>query len=140
MKRRAVLAGPLLLIAKSSWAAPVKAKPRPRLIALDPGHGGHDPGAQGNDIVEKDLVLDVALNPDFSQVESDEPQTTVNRRFEVYFPEKRPFFLEGVDLLATQIPAVYTRSITSPRWGAAALPCLTVPSCLPSTPKPTPCT
>jgi hypothetical protein len=35
----------------------------------------------------------------------------------LFFPEKRPFFLEGVDLFETPIQAVYTRTITSPRWG-----------------------
>ena len=42
-------------------------------------------------------TLDFTINPDFSQVESDEPQVTVNQRFEVFFPEKRPFFLENSD-------------------------------------------
>ncbi len=65
-------------------------------------------------------ALDAAINPDFSQIESDVAQIAANERFALLYPEKRPFFLEGVDLLATQIPAVYTRSITSPRWGARA--------------------
>lgn len=61
MKRRAFLAGPLLLVAKSSWAAPAKAKPKPRLIALDPGHGGQDPGALGvRGTQEKNVVIAVA--------------------------------------------------------------------------------
>ena len=50
-------------------------------------------------VVLKDaFTLDVALNPDFSQVESDEPQVTVNQRYEVFFPEKRPFFIEGSEI------------------------------------------
>lgn len=63
------------------------------------------------------VVFDAALNPDFSQVEADVPQIAVNNRFALFYPEKRPFFLEGVDLLETPVPAVYTRTITSPRWG-----------------------
>ncbi len=63
------------------------------------------------------LVLDLTLNPDFAQVESDEPQSTVNRRFEVYFPEKRPFFLENADLFRTPIDLVFTRRIADPLLG-----------------------
>ncbi len=63
------------------------------------------------------VALDGTLNPDFSQIESDVAQIGVNERFALFYPEKRPFFLEGVDLLATPVSAVYTRSITSPRWG-----------------------
>jgi hypothetical protein len=64
-----------------------------------------------------DTALDATVNPDFSQIESDVAQIGVNERFALFFPEKRPFFLEGVELLATPIQAVYTRTITSPRWG-----------------------
>jgi hypothetical protein len=63
------------------------------------------------------LALDATLNPDFSQIEADVAQIAVNNRFALFFPEKRPFFLEGVDLFDTPIQAVYTRTITSPRWG-----------------------
>ena len=45
-------------------------------------------------------------------------QIAVNERFALFYPEKRPFFLEHVDLLQTPIQAVYTRTITSPLWGA----------------------
>jgi len=65
-------------------------------------------------------ALDATINPDFSQVESDVGQISVNNRFALFFPEKRPFFLESVDLFDTPIQAVYTRTITSPRWGARA--------------------
>jgi len=64
-----------------------------------------------------DTVLDFTLNPDFSQIESDTAQITANERFALFVPEKRPFFLEGVDLLQTPIQAVYTRTILSPGWG-----------------------
>ena len=64
-----------------------------------------------------DTVLDATLNPDFSQIESDTAQIGANERFALFFPEKRPFFLEGVELLSTPIQAVHTRTITSPRWG-----------------------
>src|SRR6185369_1316480 len=60
------------------------------------------------------------INPDFSQVESDVAQIGANERFALFYPEKRPFFLEGIELFSTPIQAVYTRSITSPRWGLRA--------------------
>jgi hypothetical protein len=65
-------------------------------------------------------ALDATLNPDFSQIESDVAQIGVNERFALFFPEKRPFFLEGIELLSTPIQAVYTRTVTSPRWGVKA--------------------
>jgi hypothetical protein len=62
-------------------------------------------------------ALDATINPDFSQVESDVGQIAVNNQFAIFFPEKRPFFLESLDLFETPIQAVYTRTITDPRWG-----------------------
>ena len=63
------------------------------------------------------VVMDATYNPDFSQIESDQAQISANERFALFFSEKRPFFLEGVDLLSTPITAVYTRTITDPRGG-----------------------
>jgi uncharacterized protein DUF5916 len=65
-------------------------------------------------------AIDATLNPDFSQIESDIAQIGANERFALFFPEKRPFFLEGIELFSTPIQAVYTRTITSPRWGLRA--------------------
>jgi hypothetical protein len=65
-------------------------------------------------------AVDVTVRPDFSQVESDVAQISANERFALFYPEKRPFFLEGVDLLQTPFQAVYTRTITSPEWGTRA--------------------
>jgi hypothetical protein len=62
-------------------------------------------------------ALDATLNPDFSQIESDVAQIGANERFALFFPEKRPFFLEGIELFSTPIQAVYTRTITAPRYG-----------------------
>jgi hypothetical protein len=67
-----------------------------------------------------DNAVDATINPDFSQIESDTAQITVNQRFALFYPEKRPFFMEGVDLFQTPFNAVYTRTITSPRWGLRA--------------------
>src|SRR4029079_15800098 len=62
MNRRSLFAAPLILAAPSVWAAPVKKPPpKPRLVALDPGHGGHDPGALGaRGTPEKGVVMAVA--------------------------------------------------------------------------------
>jgi len=65
-----------------------------------------------------DNAIDGTIRPDFSQIESDTAQVSTNQRFALSFPEKRPFFLEGVELLSTPIQAVYTRTITAPDWGA----------------------
>jgi hypothetical protein len=65
----------------------------------------------------QNLVLDLAANPDFSQVESDEPQTTVNQRFEVLFPEKRPFFIENASYFQTPLQVIFTRRIREPQVG-----------------------
>lgn len=62
--------------------------------------------------------IDATVNPDFSTIESDEGQVTVNERFALFFPEKRPFFLEGIELFATPNQLVYTRQIGNPVGGA----------------------
>jgi len=63
-------------------------------------------------------ALDATINPDFSQVESDEGQVTVNERVALFFPEKRPFFLEGIELFGSPQTLVYTRRIVHPKAGA----------------------
>ena len=77
-----------------------------------------------------DWVVDVTLNPDFSQVELDAPQLAGNTRFALSVPEKRTFFLESADVVGpTQadesgenrsLAAFYTRAVTDPDWGARA--------------------
>jgi hypothetical protein len=69
-------------------------------------------------VIKNRLVLDATINPDFSQVESDQPQVTVNQRYEVYFPEKRPFFLENASYFDTPINLLFTRRIADPQYGA----------------------
>ncbi len=63
------------------------------------------------------LTLDMAYNPDFSQVEADADRIDVNRRFPLYYDEKRPFFLESTNIFQTPINAVYTRRIVDPFLG-----------------------
>jgi len=80
-----------------------------------------DKGEAGVDLKwlpDAGTIVDATINPDFSQVESDVVQIGVNERFALFYPEKRPFFLEQIDLLQTPIQAIYTRTITDPLWGA----------------------
>jgi Domain of unknown function (DUF5916)/Carbohydrate family 9 binding domain-like len=74
-------------------------------------------GADAKWVFGTNMTLDATVNPDFSQVESDQPQITVNQRFEVYFPEKRPFFMENSNYFETPIPVVFTRRIADPQFG-----------------------
>ncbi len=66
------------------------------------------------------LTADFAYNPDFSQIESDRPQIEVNQRFPLFFPELRPFFLEGAEIFEVGGPVtfVHTRTIVDPLYGA----------------------
>lgn len=74
-------------------------------------------GMDAKFVIHDHFVLDLTANPDFSQVESEDPQVTVNQRFEVYFPEKRPFFLENEDYFRTPIDLFFTRNIQDPSAG-----------------------
>jgi hypothetical protein len=75
-------------------------------------------GLDAKAVLHDSLTLDVALNPDFSQVESDDPQVTVNQRYEVQFPEKRPFFLENTAYFNTPEMLFFSRRIVDPEFGA----------------------
>jgi len=66
------------------------------------------------------LTLNGTINPDFSQVESDQAQLDLNTTFALFFPEKRPFFLEGADYFSTPFNVVYTRSVEDPDYGVRA--------------------
>jgi hypothetical protein len=77
------------------------------------GTGGGEVKAIWKDAV----VFDGTVNPDFSDVESDQPQFTVDQRYPVYFPELRPFFLENANYFLTPITLLYTRNIIRPDYG-----------------------
>lgn len=68
--------------------------------------------------ITSELTLDATVNPDFSTVEADADQITVNERFAISLQEKRPFFLEGADLFSTPETLVYTRAVVDPAVGA----------------------
>jgi hypothetical protein len=91
----------------------------PEMTGLKQGGGRIDPeiGLNLKYGITSNLTTDFAVNPDFSQIEADIPQIEVNQRYATYYPEKRPFFLEGKDIFDTPIELVYTRNITTPIWG-----------------------
>lgn len=73
-------------------------------------------GTAGIDLkvhLTQNLVLDATTNPDFGQVEADQKVLNLTN-FEVYFPEKRPFFLEGIDTFSDQFQLFYTRRVGRP--------------------------
>ncbi len=74
-------------------------------------------GMDAKVVLQDAVTMDVALNPDFSQVESDQPQVTINQRFEVFFPEKRPFFIENAGYFRTPINLFFSRRIADPQFG-----------------------
>jgi hypothetical protein len=75
---------------------------------------------QGVDLkygVTSAITASAAITPDFSQVEADAGVLDVNLRNAIYFQEKRPFFLEGLDIFHTPMSMVYTRRIVDPLYG-----------------------
>ncbi|HKV63250.1 MAG TPA: DUF5916 domain-containing protein [Candidatus Acidoferrum sp.] len=78
----------------------------------------HRAGLDAKFVVKDALTFDVTLNPDFSQVESDDPQVTINQRFAVFFPEKRPFFIENAGFFITPINLFFSRQIADPQFGS----------------------
>ena len=76
-----------------------------------------DPGVTMKWGITPNLILNGTLNPDFSQVEADVAQLDVNTRFSLFFPERRPFFLESADFFVTPMNAVFTRTIADPSTG-----------------------
>ncbi|MDX1632178.1 MAG: DUF5916 domain-containing protein [Thermoanaerobaculia bacterium] len=90
----------------------------PEAGELESGDVDTEVGLTGTWGVTSNLTLSGTLNPDFSQVEADVAQLEVNERFALFFPERRPFFLEGADLFDTQFRTVHTRNVADPTWGA----------------------
>ncbi|HKR56089.1 MAG TPA: DUF5916 domain-containing protein, partial [Gemmatimonadales bacterium] len=68
--------------------------------------------------ITENLSLAATAHPDFSQVEADAAQVTVNQRFALFYPEKRPFFLDGLENYDTPNTLIYTRQIVQPVAGA----------------------
>ena len=68
--------------------------------------------------VTQNLSMTATAHPDFSQVEADIGQVTLNQRFALFYPEKRPFFLEGLEQFDTPNQLIYMRRIVQPVFGA----------------------
>ncbi|MEZ4697046.1 MAG: DUF5916 domain-containing protein [Rhodothermales bacterium] len=64
--------------------------------------------------VSNNLTLNGTVNPDFSQVEADVAQIQFDPRRAVFVPEKRPFFLDGIELFQSPTTLIYTRRISNP--------------------------
>ena len=75
------------------------------------------PGLDARIALTPDLGLAATLNPDFSQVEGDVGQINLNQRFAFFYPERRPFFLNGVEAYADNAQTLYTRSVVDPVYG-----------------------
>ncbi|MET0647620.1 MAG: carbohydrate binding family 9 domain-containing protein [Pyrinomonadaceae bacterium] len=73
-----------------------------------------DLGLTANFGLTPTATLSLAVNPDFAQVEADQTVITANQRFPIFFEEKRPFFLEGVDVFHTPVTVIHTRAIIDP--------------------------
>ncbi|MCP9494929.1 MAG: carbohydrate binding family 9 domain-containing protein [Pyrinomonadaceae bacterium MAG19_C2-C3] len=77
-----------------------------------------EPGLTAKFGLTPTVTLDFALNPDFAQVEADATVVTANQRFPIFFPEKRLFFLEGIDIFQTRMNILNTRAIVDPDYAA----------------------
>ncbi|GGA68225.1 hypothetical protein GCM10011369_07340 [Neiella marina] len=67
--------------------------------------------------ITPDILFNATLNPDFSTVETDQAQLSINNTFALFVKEKRPFFLDNADYFSTDYNLVYTRNIYAPNYG-----------------------
>ena len=89
----------------------------PGVTPLEEGDADAEVGVNIRWGITPDLTANLAINPDFSQIEADAAQLDVNNQFALFFPEKRPFFLEGADYFRTPMRAVFTRTVADPATG-----------------------
>jgi hypothetical protein len=80
--------------------------------------GAFDPGLTVKLGLTPTVTADFTVNPDFAQVEADQTVVTANRRFPIFFEEKRPFFLEGIEIFQSRLSTVNTRAIVDPDFAA----------------------
>jgi len=90
---------------------------QPEPTGLTRGDPDYELGVTGAWGVTPNITLSATVNPDFSHVEADVAQLEVNERFALFYPERRPFFLVGIDLFSTPVQAVFTRTVVDPSWG-----------------------
>ncbi|MCU0236142.1 MAG: carbohydrate binding family 9 domain-containing protein [Acidobacteria bacterium] len=123
--RIAELARPLVLEALPSFTY-TSGRDRLSPVAWSGADQTRDLGFAVKYGITSSIVAEATLNPDFSQVESDAMQVTVNQRYPVLYSEKRPFFMEAGNLfdlggvgdgLGNMVMPVHTRSVVDPQWG-----------------------
>ncbi len=68
--------------------------------------------------IDANTSLNATLNPDFSTVEADAGQLSINKTFSLFYDEKRAFFLDNSDYFDSNYDLVYTRNIVAPDYGA----------------------
>ncbi|MEJ2298627.1 MAG: DUF5916 domain-containing protein [Woeseiaceae bacterium] len=107
-----------LEIVPTLTASQVSATDEPGIEPLQSGSTDAEVGVNVRWGISPDLTTNLAINPDFSQVEADVAQLDANNQFALFYPEKRPFFLEGADYFSTPVRAVFTRSVADPSIGA----------------------
>jgi hypothetical protein len=110
---------PSLTLSETGRTAPHWFGPGQNPLPGDPGRllnqpVGFDPGLTVKYGITPTITLDFTANPDFAQVEADAPVVTANQRFPIFYDEKRPFFLEGIDIFQTALRPVHTRTIIDP--------------------------
>ena len=71
--------------------------------------------------INKNLSLEATLNPDFSQVEADVTKIDINSPTAINYPERRPFFNRGIDVLDYTMDVYYSRSINNPSFASKVL-------------------
>ena len=90
---------------------------------LDPALGfqqqtDHHVGLDAKAVIHDALTLDIAFNPDFSEIGTDDPKVRVNQRYEVVYLERRPFFLENASIFTMPEQLFFSRRIVDPQFGA----------------------
>ena len=109
--------GKALEVVPTLTAARTDSRPVPVVGPLERGDFETEAGLGVRWGITPDLTLDLALNPDFSQVEADFAQLQENATFALFYPETRPFFLEGEDYYNSPLQAVFTRTVADPDAG-----------------------
>ncbi len=107
-----------LEITPTLTASKVDTTDSPGVVPLQSGDAEVEAGISIAWGITPGLTANLTINPDFSQVEADLAQLDVNNQFALFFPETRPFFLEGADYFRTPIRAVFTRTVVDPSVGA----------------------
>jgi hypothetical protein len=106
-----------LEIVPTLTASQVDSTDDPGIVPLSSGDTDTEVGVTVRWGITPDMTANLAINPDFSQVEADVAQLDVNNQFALFFPETRPFFLEGADYFSTPIRAIFTRTVADPSVG-----------------------